>query len=493
MTRMRLGALVMVLIVTACSSEPRNSSPDTTVPSVPTVNDWATTLTWKECGSGIDCSSLEVPFDYSKPDLGSFILPVARHRATQPASRIGTLLVNPGGPGSAATDWASYAVQVLSSSIVERFDIVAWDPRGVGGSDPAIDCVDTMDDYFGLDPSPDNDDELKSLVEGAKDFADSCAARSGKILTHVGTIDAARDMDVLRRALGEEQISFAGFSYGTKLGATWATLFPTSVRAAVFDGAIDPILGYVDDLILQARGFETSLNTFLDQCDVNQCSFMQVDETARQAFDRILLEIDKNPLICCPTRPPTNQGVAHMGIGVTLYASYRWGELEDALSAASSGDGQPLLILFDDYFGRQNNGFIDNSIDAYIAITCADRDEQLTPQDILGLESRLQNVAPRLGASWIQEMMICAHWTTPTQGGLSLRADTANRILVVGSIGDAATPLSGTRQMATTLGHARLVVSQLEQHTTYGSDPCVTQIVDEYLLTLSDGPDITNC
>ena len=300
-------------------------------------------------------------------------------------------------------------------------------------------------------------------------------------------------MDVLRRALGEEQISYAGFSYGTKLGATWATLFPASVRAAVFDGAIDPILGYVDDLILQAKGFETSLNTFLDQCDVNQCSFMQVDETARQAFDRIMLELDNAPLICCPTRPPTNQGVAHMGIGVTLYASYRWGELEDALSAASSGDGQPLLMLFDDYFGRQNNGFIDNSIDAYIAITCADRDEQLTPQDILGLESRLQNVAPRLGASWIQEMMICAHWTTPTQGGLSLRADTANRILVVGSIGDAATPLSGTRQMATTLGHARLVVSQLEQHTTYGSDPCVTQIVDEYLLTLSDGPDVTNC
>ncbi|MBJ7508133.1 MAG: alpha/beta fold hydrolase, partial [Ilumatobacteraceae bacterium] len=153
MARMRLCALVMVLIVTACSSEPRNSSPDISDTSVPTVSDWDTTLTWKECGSGIDCASLEVPFDYSKPDLGSFILPVARHRATQPASRIGTLLVNPGGPGSAATDWASYAVQVLSSSIVERFDIVAWDPRGVGGSDPAIDCVDTMDDYFGLDPS----------------------------------------------------------------------------------------------------------------------------------------------------------------------------------------------------------------------------------------------------------------------------------------------------------------------------------------------------
>ena len=493
MTRMRLCALVMVLIVTACSSETRNSSPDTTKPSVPTVNDWATTLTWKECDSGIDCASLEVPFDYSSPELGTFILPVARHRATQPASRIGTLLVNPGGPGAAATDWASYAVQVFSTSIVERFDIVAWDPRGVGGSDPAIDCVDTMDDYFALDPSPDNDAELKSLLESAKDFADSCAARSGDILAHVGTIDAAQDMDVLRRALGEEQISYVGFSYGTKLGATWATLFPTSVRAAVFDGAVDPILGYIDDLIVQAKGFETSLNTFLDQCDVNQCSFMEVDETARQAFDRIMLEIDNAPLICCPTRPPTNQGVTQTGVIATLYGSYRWGELEDALSATSSGDGQPLLMLFDDYFGRQNNGFIDNSIDAYTAITCADRDEQLTPQDILGLESRLQNVAPRLGASWIQEMMICAHWTTPMQGDLSVRAETANRILVVGSIGDAATPLSGTRQMATTLGYARLVVSQLEQHTTYGSDPCVTQIVDEYLLTLSDGPNITNC
>ena len=139
MTRVRLCALVMVLIVTACSSKTRNSPPDITDPTVPTLNDWETTLTWKECDSGIDCSSLEVPYDYSSPELGTFILPVARHRATQPASRIGTLLVNPGGPGSAATDWASYAIQVFSTSIVERFDIVAWDPRGVGGSDPAID------------------------------------------------------------------------------------------------------------------------------------------------------------------------------------------------------------------------------------------------------------------------------------------------------------------------------------------------------------------
>jgi pimeloyl-ACP methyl ester carboxylesterase len=418
---------------------------------------------------------------------------VTRRFANNLSERIGTLLINPGGPGAAALDYVAYADQIFSNSIVDRFDIVAWDPRGVGQSDPHIDCVDSMDDYFGLDPSPDDESETQLLTSGAEVFATACMTTSGEFLPYVSTMNTASDMDVLRRALNEEQISYLGFSYGTSLGATWATLFPETVRAAVLDAAVDPTKGYVDGLLLQAGGFESSLNAFLSKCNTSQCSFMKVGESAEDAFDRILLSLDQNPIANENDRTFTNQGVAQTGIAGALYGDYQWPQLESALSAADLGDGQPLLILFDEYFSRDSSGLTDDSLDAYFGISCLDQDEPITPDQVLNLKSGLQEIAPRLGAGWIQEMLICANWQVEPQGGITVSANTEHRIVVVGSTGDAATPLEGTRNMVTALGRARLVISPLEQHTTYGSDVCVTKIVDDYLLNLTDGPDITTC
>ena len=460
---------------------------------VAAVRDWSSPLPWEVCADLLECSQFEVPYDYANPDLGTFVLPVARHRADDPANRIGTLLINPGGPGGAALEWVGYVDQVFSKVIVDRFDIVAWDPRGVGASNPSIDCVDSMDEYFALDPSPDDQSEIDSLVTGAKSFADACVERSAGFLPYVGTVDAASDMDVLRRSLGEEEISYLGFSYGTKLGSTWATLFPETVRAAVLDAAVDPTRGYVDDLILQAGGFESSLDAFLEQCDSTTCSFMNTGEGASSAFDRIMLELDQSPIVNDQGRPATNQGVAQTAVADTLYGDYRWSELEDALSAAQGGDGQPLLLLFDDYFGRNSQGITDNSIDAYFAISCIDADRPTTNDQILGLKQRLLAVAPRLGPGWIQEMLICANWSVRPRGALAISAETRNRIVVVGSTGDAATPLEGAINMVEALGRARLVISPLDQHTTYGTDTCVTRIVDDYLVTLAEGPNTVNC
>jgi len=219
---------------------------------------------------------------------------------------------------------------------------------------------------------------------------------------------------------------------------------------------------------------------------------MKVGESAKDAFDRIMLSLDKQP-IGNDDRIAINQGVAQTGIAGTLYGDSQWPLLEDALSAADLGDGQPLLILFDEYFGRNSTGQMDDSIDAYFGITCLDRDQNVTTKQVLNLTDRLKAVAPRLGAGWIQEMLICANWKVAPRGGVTVDAKTDSRIVVVGSTGDAATPLEGTRNMVIALGNARLVISPLEQHTTYGSDKCVTKIVDEYLLTLSDGPDVTTC
>ena len=489
----RRAWLGIVLLVTAVAcSDGASSETESRQQNIVAVRDWSTTLQWKECADGLECASFDVPFDYENPKLGTFTLPVTRHLANKQSERIGTLLINPGGPGAAALDFVAYADQIFSKSLIDQFDIVAWDPRGVGQSDPHIDCVDSMDDYFGLDPSPDDATETNQLVTGAAVFASACMTRSGDFLRYVSTVDAASDMDVLRRALNEDTISYLGFSYGTKLGATWATLFPDTVRAAVLDAAIDPSKGYVDDLILQASGFESSLNAFLAQCDKKACTFMKVGESAKDAFDRIMLSLDKQP-IGNDDRIAINQGVAQTAVAATLYGEFQWPQLESGLLAASLGDGQQLLILFDGYFGRDSTGQMDDSMDAYFGITCLDRDQNVTTKQVLNLTDRLKAVAPRLGAGWIQEMLICANWKVPPRGGVTVHANTDTRMVVVGSTGDAATPLEGTRNMVTALGHARLVISPLEQHTTYGSDKCVTKIVDEYLLTLSDGPDVTTC
>ena len=490
----RRAWLGIVLLVTAVAcSDGVSTETESNQQRIAAVREWSSSLEWEECAGGLECASFKVPFDYENPKLGTFTLPVTRHLANKQSERVGTLLINPGGPGVAALDFIAYADQIFSKSLVDQFDIVAWDPRGVGQSDPHIDCVDSMDDYFGLDPSPDDVTETNQLVTGAGDFASTCMTRSGDFLPYVSTVDAASDIDVLRRALNEDTISYLGFSYGTHLGATWATLFPETVRAAVLDAAVDPTKGYVDNLLLQAGGFESSLDAFLTKCNASQCSFMKVNESAEDAFDRIMLSLDQNPIANDDGRAATNQGVAQTGIAGALYGNYQWPQLESALSAADLGDGQPLLIMFDEYFSRDSSGLTDDSLDAYFGISCLDRDEQITPDQVLNLKIRLQDIAPRLGAGWIQEMLICANWQVEPQGGINVSANTEHRIVVVGSTGDAATPLEGTRNMVTALGRARLVISPLEQHTTYGSDVCVTKIVDDYLLNLTDGPDITTC
>ena len=490
----RRAWLGILLIVTAIAcSDGVSTATESNQQRIAAVREWSSSLEWEDCAGGLDCASFQVPFDYESPSLGTFTLPVTRRLANIQEQRIGTLLINPGGPGVAALDFVGYADQIFSATIIDRFDIVAWDPRGVGQSDPRIDCVDSMDDYFGLDPSPDDATETEQLISGAQEFASECMRRSSELLPYVSTVDTASDMDVLRRALNEEQISYMGFSYGTSLGATWATLFPETVRAAVLDAAVDPTRGYVDDLILQAGGFEDSLNAFFTKCDASPCLFMKVGESAEEAFDRILLSLDQNPIANDDGRAVTNQGVAQTGIAGALYGDYQWPQLENALSAADLGDGQPLLILFDEYFGRNSAGQIDNSIDAYFGISCLDREQNLTTDQVFDLTDELTAVAPRLGSGWIQEMLICANWGVEPRGGITVGAETENRIVVVGSTGDAATPLEGTRNMVAALGQARLVISPLEQHTTYGTDMCVTEIVDEYLLNLTDGPDITTC
>ena len=198
-------------------------------------------IEWASLGGGIEEGWLDVPIDYADPAGGTFRLHLARHLAESASSRIGSLFINPGGPGFGGTIHALNAEVIYGEDLVRSFDIVAWDPRGTGRSEPVIDCIDNYDDYHaGTDVTPDDDVERQQLIDVAEDFAQRCTDANEDILQFVGTNSSARDIDTIRRALGEDEVSYLGFSYGSELGATWATLFPETVRAAVLDSAAEP-------------------------------------------------------------------------------------------------------------------------------------------------------------------------------------------------------------------------------------------------------------
>ena len=485
--RRALVVAMSVLLVAACS--PAESTPEISASTTGSI-DAPSEIEWRPCSMlGVDCAVIEVPFDHDRPEIGTFDLPLARHRARTPDERIGVLFVNPGGPGVEGFDLAESAAYTFSDVLLDRFDIIGWDPRGTGGARPELDCIDDMDSFFALDPSPDDDTERTALVDSARRFVDACTTTSGDVLPHVGTESTARDIDLIRRMLGEETVSYLGFSYGSELGATWVTLFPETVRAAVFDAAADPTLDLIDSLTLQSRGFERTLEAFFDECDRSSCEFTTPGETSRQTFDRIVNDLEASPLRVDGDRPAVGQGTALVGVVAALYGKAIWNSLDRALQEADDGFGDRLLTLYDGYFGGYRDGHPDDSIDAYVAITCLDRTRDFDVDDAFAAMGSVLSASPRLGAAVLQELLLCALWPVDPKPSPDVRYTGSVPILVVGSTGDAATPMEGTRRMYETLGNARLVVVDSFDHTSYGSNDCATRVVDDYLteLVIPDG------
>lgn len=474
--RRLIGTATLLGVIVSCGGDETSSTNSVSVDWTPPA------LEWVACGTNLSCATLIVPFDYEHPNFGTFELPVKRYRSPSQTDRIGSLIVNPGGPGSGGTYLAESAETTYSDELRNRFDIVGWDPRGTGGSNPAIDCLDDLDVYFALDPSPDDEAETSSLLDGAREFADACAARSSQALPYVSTDDSARDIDSLRRALGEETITYFGFSYGSELGATWASLFPSTVRAAVLDAAVDPSRTYDEALVDQAASFEAVLGRFFEHCNVARCVFMHDGETAEAAFDRIAMRIDREPLPTYDDRVPAGPGVFQTAVALTMYGEGWWGSLAEALLAAEAGDGGPLLDLYDMYVGEHLDGrTVGNDIEAYFAISCLDRPVDFVESDVEERRTDLGRVATRLGAGWFQEMLICANWSVPPRSRTPVATTSGSRIMVVGSTGDAATPLTGTRAMAESLEGSYFLVVHANDHTSYGSNDCATALIDRFL------------
>ncbi len=471
---------------------PDDTTPDGTDAPNSTAAPGEDPFGWEDCGDGLECGTLEVPLDYDDPSAGSIELYAVRHPAQDPDARIGSLLVNPGGPGFGGTYLAENAELIYSDAILDHFDIVGWDPRGTGSSSPAVDCVDQYDPYFGLDASPDTADEERALVDAAQEFDDACLENSGDILPHISTEDSARDMDTIRQALGEDEISYFGFSYGSELGATWVTMFPETVRAAVLDGAVDPAAGYIEGGLQQAAGFEQQLSAFLADCSGDpDCEFHNFGD-AEAAFDELMASLDTNPLVVDPDRTPVTQGVAYTAVAQAMYSQFLWPSLESALADAQNGDGSGLLDLYDEYFQRRGDGTYGNELEAFLAISCLDDPGPKTVEGVNDYVDDFREVAPRLGDSFAYGYF-CALWPIDAATPVEVTGAGAGPIVVIGTTGDAATPLSSTKAMADALEDGRLVIVTADQHTGYGVNRCVVDIVDEYLIDLIPPEDGTRC
>jgi pimeloyl-ACP methyl ester carboxylesterase len=488
-------AATLALTMTACGNS--SSSSDTTTNPLETTTTFVVNpIEWKACDGStstqVECGNIEVPFDYADPEQGSFVLYVKKHNAASPTDRIGSMMVNPGGPGFGGSSLADDAQYYFSQDLIDHFDIIAWDPRGTGESTPAVNCVNTFDEYFGLDSPPETPEEKQALIDVSQAFNDKCAENSGTILPYISTMASAQDINSLRLALGEEKVSYFGFSYGSELGTTWATMFPETVRAIVVDGAVDPNSSAVQEGMNQAKGFEGQLTAFLKQCsEKTTCAFHNGGK-AEAAFDKLVLDIDSTPLEVSKDRTLVTQGVLFTAVAQAMYSDYYWPQLSEALHDAQLGDGKGILQLYDDYYQRNEDGTYGNELEAFLAISCLDDPGATSIEEV---DSRIEEfiaAAPRLGGNFAYGYS-CALWPVRQADKVTITGKGAGPIVVIGTTGDAATPLESTRNMALGLEQGILIVVEANQHTGYGANSCVVKAVDEYLIKLTVPANETNC
>jgi pimeloyl-ACP methyl ester carboxylesterase len=317
-------------------------------------------------------------------------------------------------------------------------------------------------------------------------------ANSGHILPYISTQASATDMDSIRQALGEDKISYFGFSYGSELGATWATMFPQTVRAAVFDGAVDPHATSAQEGMAQAGGFEGQLTTFLAACSKNKACEFYNGGKAEAAFDALLLELNTKPIMVSKDRTPVTQGVAFTAVAQAMYSDSYWPQLEQALADAQKGDGAGLLKLYDDYYQRKDDGSYGNELEAFLAISCLDDPGATSVKAVEDAVPNFVAAAPRLGANFGYGFS-CALWPVKPATKVDVTGKGAGPIVVVGTTGDPATPLESTRKMAAALEQGVLLIVEANQHTGYGTNDCINNAVDSYLINLTVPVNETTC
>ncbi|MCX5445957.1 alpha/beta hydrolase [Streptomyces nigrescens] len=445
-------------------------------------------LSWRPCSvAGFECATMKAPLDYAKPSADTDLkLAVARKKATGPGSRIGSLQVNPGGPGGSAIDYLQqYAPQ--PAPVRARYDLVAMDPRGVDHSEP-VECLTDkqMDRYTQTDVTPDSPAEVNKLISAYRSFAKGCASRAGKLLSHVSTIEAARDMDVLRAVLGDKKLTYVGASYGTFLGATYAGLYPSRVGRMVLDGAMDPALDSRTVNLNQTAGFNTAFSAFAADCIKHKdCPLgtTSVEDAGRQ-LSALFKKLDAHPVATGEERKLT-ESLATTGVVAAMYDERAWPVLREYLAQAKAGNGRGLLTLSDSYYERDPNGTYANQMYANPAVNCLDLASAFNgPDQVRAALPSFRKASPVFGENFAWAALNCAYWPVkPTGTAHRIEAKGAAPILVVGTTRDPATPYTWAKALAAQLSSATLLTYEGDGHTAYGrGSQCIDTAINNYLL-----------
>lgn len=461
------------------------NAPDTEGVAEDLLPFYSQTLTWTECGTGFDCTDVTAPLDWENPGEGEITLSVVRHRAEGTA--IGSLLTNPGGPGASGVDLIQDSLDfAVGADLIENYDVIGFDPRGVGQS-TAVKCFDApeMDDYlYGIPAAPRGTPEWEAeLLDAHKSFAEACDANSEGILPHVTTINSARDMDLIRGVLGDKQLNYLGFSYGTFLGATYAKLYPEKAGRLVLDGAIDPAVPGLEVGATQALGFESALRAYMQNClDSGSCPFNGTVDEAMADLGALLASADRTPLENGDGRLMGADSLM-TGIIAALYSEDNWSYLTQALDEALQGDPTTAFLLADFYNGRENGSYIDNSSEAFRAYNCMDYPVEDDPDAEAAIERKIAEGAPTIAPYW-NGPDSCSVWPYPPTGTRGeIAAEGAGPIVVVGTTNDPATPYEWSESLADQLQEGVLVTRVGEGHTGYNKgNACVDEAVESFLI-----------
>ncbi len=455
-------------------------TPPTAVPTVDASElkpFYTQSLEWTDCGIGM-CTRVEVPVDYANPGGKTMRIAVKVVPALGEGGR--SLFLNPGGPGASGIRFADYLAGKISPDVRAHYDLVNVDPRGVGKSTP-VDCVshDAFMSFAARDPDPDTPAEIKSFRERYRQLGESCMRRSGAVAAHISTEEVARDFDVLRSLLGQRKLDWFGFSYGTAIGATYATLFPQRVGHMVLDGAVDPSQGVIDAGMSQAVGFQRALKAYVEDCTGRwRCPLGRNETKAMKRIADLLQRLDRHPLRTDDPDRKLTQGLAFYGIAKPLYSESTWISLSNAFDAALQGDGSVLARLADAYFQEANG-------EAFLAISCLDARDKPTVADVQAVEDEFVRASPVFGRALAWGSLGCSDWPIEaTHPQVDVDAKTSMPILVVGTTGDPATPYESAKALTKQLSSAVLLTRVGDGHTAYASgDNCIDDHVDRYLIS----------
>ena len=503
-----LAALLACGGLTACQGEtdikasPATASASATVPAG-LESFYSQKVSWHACAkkgmaeatsgqdTGFTCAKVKVPLDYDNP--GGQTIEIAVQKRAAGGDSIGSLFVNPGGPGGSGIDLVDEAGSYFSKKLTSSYDVVGFDPRGVGAS-TAVDCL--TDAELDAERAGANDPATPSASateERAQKMGEACTSKTSTpgLLDHIDTVSVARDLDILRAVDGQQALTYLGYSYGTYLGATYAELFPANTGRLVLDGAVDPSLNAEELALGQAKGFEASLRAYVESCQSSKlgCPLSgDVDSGVSQV--REFLESTKTaPVPTSDSKRPLTYDLAVYGVLGSMYQTQAWPSLTLGLSQAMGKEGKPdgsaLLKLADLVSSRESDGtYSNNGAEALMAVNCLDYPVQGDNASWEKNAKAIKETSPTFGSQLLYPDAYCQGWGhTSSRKREKITASGAAPILVVGTTGDPATPYAWAQALAEQLESGQLMTWEGDGHTAYGrSNDCVKKAVDTYLL-----------